>query len=71
VLCSSDPEYLAVAAELVSKVHALGRSTPILVAGNPETSEQIQAAGVADFVHVRSNPIELLTKWQHHFQIKD
>lgn len=71
VLCSSDPEYLAVAAELVSKVHALGRSTPILVAGNPETSEQIKAAGVADFVHVRSNPIELLTKWQHHLQIKD
>jgi methylmalonyl-CoA mutase len=71
VLCSSDPEYLAVATELVSRVHALGQSTPILVAGNPETSEQIKAAGVADFVHVRSNPIELLTKWQHHLQIKD
>jgi methylmalonyl-CoA mutase len=71
VLCSSDPEYLAVATEFVSRVHALGRSTPILVAGNPETSEQIKAAGVADFVHVRSNSIELLTKWQHHLQIKD
>jgi methylmalonyl-CoA mutase len=71
VLCSSDSEYLAVAAELVSRLRALGRSTPILVAGNPETTDQLKAAGVADFVHVRSNPIELLTRWQHHFHIKD
>jgi methylmalonyl-CoA mutase len=71
VLCSSDPEYLASATELLSMLKALGRSTPILVAGNPETAKQLKDAGVADFVHIRSNPIELLTRWQHHFEIKD
>ncbi len=64
VLCSSDPEYPALAAELIGKLNALGRKTRVVIAGNPESAEQLKAAGIADFVHVRSNPIEVLTKWQ-------
>jgi len=61
VLCSSDPEYLALAQEVCPKVKA-----PVIVAGNPK--EQITAlehAGVAGFVHVQSNAVETLTAWQN------
>jgi methylmalonyl-CoA mutase len=71
VLCSSDAEYLALATELISKFKTLGRETPVIVAGSPDTTEQLQAAGVADFVHVRSNPIEFLARWQQRLGIKD
>ena len=70
VLCSSDPEYPALAAALITKLTALKRNTPVIVAGFPESVEELKAAGVADFIHVRSNPIELLTKWQQHLGIK-
>jgi methylmalonyl-CoA mutase len=71
VLCSSDAEYLALAIEVMAKLKALGRETPVIVAGYPDSAEQLQAAGVADFVHLRSNPIEVLAKWQQRLGIKD
>ncbi len=67
VLCSSDPEYVELAAAVVPQVTA-----PVLVAGNPK--EQIGAlkeAGVADFVHVLSNAVETLTAWQTRLGIKE
>jgi methylmalonyl-CoA mutase len=70
VLCSSDPEYLGMAAELVSRLKMLGKKTPIVVAGNPEAADQLRAEGVADFIHVRSNPIEVLTNWQNQLGMK-
>ena len=71
VLCSADEEYAAVVAELMPKLKELGRETPVIVAGNPENAEQLAAAGIADFVHVRSNAVELLTKWQKRLGIRD
>jgi methylmalonyl-CoA mutase len=71
VLCSSDAEYLDLAIEVIARLKALGRKTPVIIAGYPESAEQLQAAGVADFVHLRSNPIEFLTKWQQRLGIKD
>jgi methylmalonyl-CoA mutase len=71
VLCSSDGEYARIAAKLMAKLKALGRSTPVIVAGNPEDAEELQAVGIADFVHVRSNPVEVLKKWQERLGIKD
>jgi methylmalonyl-CoA mutase len=60
VLCSSDPEYVALAAEVCPKVQV-----PVIVAGNPkEQIEELQKLGVAGFVHVQSNAVELLTGWQ-------
>jgi methylmalonyl-CoA mutase len=70
VLCSSDAEYLELVSELALRLKELGRRTPIIVAGNPEFPEQLQAAGAADFIHIRSNPIEVLTSWQRQLGIK-
>ena len=64
VLCSSDPEYLPIASALMEEMKARMLHTPVFVAGNPETTGQLRAAGITDFLHVRSNPIELLTKVQ-------
>jgi methylmalonyl-CoA mutase len=71
VLCSSDAEYLALATEVIATLKALGRKTPVIVAGNPDSVEQLQAAGVADFVHMRCNLIDVLAKWQQRLGIKD
>jgi len=71
VLCSADEEYAALAAELMPKLKALGRATPVIVAGNPENADELRAAGVADFVHVRSNAVDVLAKWQERLGIKD
>jgi methylmalonyl-CoA mutase len=70
VLCSSDPEYLELVTELSLGLRALGRKTPVIVAGNPESAEELRAAGVADFIHIRSNPIEVLTTWQQQLGIR-
>jgi methylmalonyl-CoA mutase len=61
VLCSSDPEYLAFAQDIVPRV-----KVPVIVAGNPK--DQIQAlteAGVSGFVHVFSNIVDTLVGWQN------
>ena len=60
VLCSSDPEYLAFAREVVPKVRQA-----VLVAGNPKAEvAALQEAGVAGFIHVGSDAIATLTEWQ-------
>jgi methylmalonyl-CoA mutase len=60
VLCSSDPEYLALAAEICPQT-----KSPVLVAGNPkEQIDQLKAAGVAGFLHVLSNMVDTLTELQ-------
>ena len=70
VLCSSDAEYLDAATALMTMLKALGPETPVIVAGNPDSAEQLRASGVADFIHVRSNPIEVLARWQQRLGIK-
>lgn len=70
VLCSSDEEYADLASELMEAMKAADRSTPAIVAGNPKNAEQLSATGIADFVHLRSKPVEMLTKWQERFGIK-
>ncbi len=70
VLCSADAEYAALAAELVPKLKSLGCATPVIVAGNPENAEELRAAGIADFVHLRSQPVEFLAKWQQKLGIE-
>ena len=70
VLCSANAEYAAITKELMAKLKELGQTTPVIVAGSPECTEQLRAAGVADFIHVRSNPIDVLTAWQQRLGIK-
>lgn len=65
VLCSSDPEYLALAQEVCSAV-----KVPVLVAGNPkEQIEALQAAGVQGFIHIASNAVTTLTDWQNRLGV--
>jgi methylmalonyl-CoA mutase len=71
VLCSSDPEYLALMHELLPRLKALGRKTPALVAGHFDSVEQLRAAGVADVVHSRTDRIEFLSAWQQRLGIRD
>jgi len=70
VLCSSDAGYAELVAKLMPAMKELGRSTPVIVAGNPENADELAAAGIADFVHVRSNPVEMLTEWQERLGVK-
>ncbi len=70
VLCSADADYRALAAELMPKLKELGRVTPVIVAGYPTDVAQLVAIGIADFIHVRSNAIEVLTKWQEQLGVK-
>ncbi len=67
VLCSSDAEYLPLAQAVCAQVRV-----PVIVAGNPkEQVESLRAAGVADFVHVLSNAVDTLTRWQDRLGIKE
>lgn len=67
VLCSSDEEYPALAGALCAQV-----KIPVIVAGYPQDAvEQLKKAGVADFVHVRSNCAETLAEWQKKLGVKE
>jgi methylmalonyl-CoA mutase len=66
VLCSSDPEYLAILEEV-----RLLTKAPVVVAGNPKDQiDALQAAGAAGFVHVLSNAVDTLTLWQNRLGIE-
>jgi methylmalonyl-CoA mutase len=71
VLCSSDSEYPALVSELMGKMKAAKRERPVIIAGNPDSAPQLKAAGVADFVHVRTNPVETIRAWQDRLGVKE
>ena len=65
VLCSSDDEYLemAPAAGLIKKSSP---KTQVVVAGNPKNIiDQLNQAGVDDYIHMRTNVLESLTNYNH------
>jgi methylmalonyl-CoA mutase len=70
VLCSADEEYAALAAALLPRLKALRRETPVIVAGLPANAVSLAAAGIADFAHLRSNALEVLTKWQKQLGVR-
>lgn len=72
VLCSSDPEYPALAPALIAAIKAAESKAPVIVAGYPQESlEALKAAGVADFIHIRSNGVETLKNWQNRLGVKE
>ena len=71
VLCGSDPEYLNFATDLLAAMNKLGRKTPVIIAGNPDTADDLKKLGIADFVHLRANPVEFLSHWQKQLGIED
>jgi methylmalonyl-CoA mutase len=68
VLCSSDEEYGPMAKPLIER---LGGKIPVIVAGSPATMDQLKADGVADFIHVRSNVLEVLSTWQKRLGVTE
>ena len=54
VLCSTDPEYPAFAADVLPLA-----TVPVLIAGNPAE----KPPGIAGYVHIQSNHIDTLTDW--------
>lgn len=68
VLCSSDDEYLPMAKPLIE---LLKGTTPVIVAGSPATMDQLKADGVADFIHIRSNALEVLSAWQTKLGVRE
>lgn len=71
VLCSSDAEYLPIAQELMPMLREHGCRAKVVVAGNPETSEELRALGVVEFIHLRCNAIEVLAALQQQMEMKD
>ncbi len=61
VLCSEDEKYL----EMAQKIYpALKDKTILVVAGNPENRQDIENTGIKHFIHVKSNILEELKKFQ-------
>jgi methylmalonyl-CoA mutase len=67
VLCSADPEYLALAREVCARV-----GVPVLVAGHPkEQIDALKAAGVRGFIHIMSDAVQTLTELQATLGMKE
>lgn len=72
VLCSSDVEYPEIAGPLVRKLRDSGKPWPVVVAGYPKDMiEILQQDGVADFVHIKSNAVDVLKTWQDKTGVRD
>ncbi|RIH63337.1 methylmalonyl-CoA mutase small subunit [Mariniphaga sediminis] len=65
VVCSSDEEY----AEIVPKVADLLGEEILVVAGNPECKPQLEAKGISNFIHMKSNILEELKAYQEELGI--
>ena len=71
ILCSSDAEYLPIAADLMPILKHHSEPAKIVIAGNPDTAEQLKDLGIVDFIHLRSNAVETLARIQQMIGIKD
>ncbi len=68
VACSSDDEY-AEAVPQIAKL--LGDKAILVVAGDPACREELSAAGINNFIHVRSNVLETLKEYQRMLGIEE
>ena len=60
VICSSDEEYPVYAPDIFLK---LKDKAIVVIAGNPACKEELKLKGIDNFIHVRSNVIETLEKF--------
>lgn len=61
VICSSDEEYASLVPELAHMI----KDEILVVAGNPSCRPELEASGVKNFIHVRSNLLEELVQYQN------
>ena len=66
VICSSDEEYAQYAVPAYK--YLAGRAL-FVVAGNPESAEQLKAEGIENFIHVRVNQLETLKSFNQKLGI--
>jgi methylmalonyl-CoA mutase len=66
VVCSSDEEY----AELAPQVAQLLEKEILVVAGAPECKPELEAKGITNFIHMKSNILEELKAYQTKLGIK-
>ena len=65
VICSSDKEYPQLAPGICQKLKEKDENIRVIVAGNPkEHIDELHKAGIDDFIHMRSNMLEILKKYQ-------
>ncbi len=62
VLCSADNEYPNMYKEIKEELQKFNK--PILIAGLPESKEELQSSGIYDFIHIKSNLYDTLLKYQ-------
>ena len=70
VLCSSDPEYLPFADALMSALAQRNKRAQVVIAGYPDTAEQLKRIGVAEFIYAGCNALEVLEKLQQKLGIE-
>jgi len=71
VICSKDEEYVDIATAVVGPIKKAFPKTTVVIAGYPEEQlEALKAAGVDEFVHVRTNVVEYLTAAQAKLGVK-
>lgn len=63
VLCSSDDEYAEYAPAAWELIKAHGNKQIFVVAGAPACMEDLKAAGIENYVHVRVNVLDELKKY--------
>jgi len=64
VICSSDEEYATMAPVIVAGLKQKSKKNHCLVAGNPvESIDLLKKAGVDDFIHIKSNLLETLERY--------
>lgn len=65
VICSSDEEYPVIAPEICEKLKSADENIHVIIAGNPkEHIEKLLESGIDDFIHARSNILQILRKYQ-------
>ena len=67
VICSSDDEYAEYA---IPAFKSLNGRAMFVVAGAPACSDELKAAGIENFIHVKVNQLETLKEYNAKLGIK-
>ncbi len=66
ILCSSDDEYAEIAPKACKQIKDKNNKVKVIVAGYPTAIiDQLKNAGIDDFIHMRTNVLETLQKFNH------
>ncbi len=70
VICSSDDEYAELAPVITKKIKEKNSEISVIIAGYPKNIiDDLKNSGVDDFIHIKTNILETLKKYQQKFGI--